>query len=80
MSEYKVVSATSAAVCDVIGWAYKIHPIETCRRGDVVYVRGTLLHPDEWLQLRGWHGHKCTIDGRTVELRVTGLPPEIARA
>ena len=60
---YSVKSELTKEVCDDIGWDPRINALETMEREGKIYVRGTLLHPAEALELKEYchrRGYKYT--------------------
>jgi hypothetical protein len=65
---YRTDTADYAAVCQRIGWRAEMRAVETMRRGSTVYVRGTLLKPNELSELRGFDGSKLA-DGSAIRVK-----------
>lgn len=54
---YSSTSKLTEQICNKIGWIFSIQAVETMKRKDKIFVRGTLLKPHEARQL-----HKHCID------------------
>ena len=57
-------SKITDAVCDHLGWS-PINALKTMVRGNIIYVRGTVLKPSEVASFGRING--ATIDGRTCK-------------
>lgn len=56
---------TTDAVCDYLDWSY-IDALKTMVKGATIYVRGTLLKPNEVNDLQRIDG--AVVDGKTCKL------------
>lgn len=69
--KYSATSALAKVVCDHIGFNFDIKPIQVIHRNNFIYIRGTALKPDEWLNLRYQLTHFPTlmIEGKEYRLK-----------
>ena len=71
---YQAYSKLAQAVCEYIAWNFDAKPIEVMRRGDVVYVTGTLLKPNEWNSLLDFQGQQFEFRGKLLTIKITRVP------